>query len=252
MGKTRHWLLAHIWLGVLCVPLVVLHTGFQLGGALTTTLAAVFAIVIGSGLYGLWLQNVVPGEMRRSTPAETVHSQIDQVSAQYAASAALLVETTCGPNPSADRALDGASARPRTPARAFPRVGAQRSWSQARDRQSDLDVPRDAVPNSRALRQAFDIEIRPYLAEGRRGRPSSPLAEDCTAAEFFLALCAQLDPEAHAAVNAIATWCEHRRQFDVQERLHRRLHGWLLFHLPLSLALLALLIAHVYTGLKYW
>ena len=84
------------------------------------------------------------------------------------------------------------------------------------------------------------------------GRPASPLAEQRTAAEFFAALRARLNPKAHAAVDTIATWCEHRRQFDVQERLHRRLHGWLLFHLPLSLALLALLIAHVVTGLRYW
>jgi hypothetical protein len=252
LGKTRHWLLAHIWLGVLCVPFVILHTGFALGGVLTTTLAAVFACVIASGLYGLWLQNVVPAEMRRLTPAETVHGQIDHVSAQYAASAALLVEATCGPMPHGDQSAQEARTELRATTRNVPRVGAQRTWTQARERQLSLESPRPVVANSQALRRAFESEIQPYLTEGYRGRPATPLAEEISAKAFFAALRSQLNPLAHVAVNTIETWCDHRRQFDVQQKLHRRLHGWLLIHLPLSLVLLALLIAHVYTGLKYW
>jgi hypothetical protein len=34
--------------------------------------------------------------------------------------------------------------------------------------------------------------------------------------------------------------------------MHRWLHGWLSIHLPLSMALLILLAAHVFVALKYW
>jgi hypothetical protein len=45
--------------------------------------------------------------------------------------------------------------------------------------------------------------------------------------------------------------CERRRQLNVQRRLHFWLHNWLWLHLPLSLALLALLVGHVFWALRY-
>src|SRR5437588_9050163 len=53
IGNIQRWLRAHIWLTLLTVPLVLLHSGFRLGGAMTTLLMVLFAIVIISGLYGL-------------------------------------------------------------------------------------------------------------------------------------------------------------------------------------------------------
>ena len=44
---------------------------------------------------------------------------------------------------------------------------------------------------------------------------------------------------------------EQRRQIAMQEHLHHWLHSWLLFHIPLSLALLILAVAHVVTALYY-
>jgi hypothetical protein len=45
--------------------------------------------------------------------------------------------------------------------------------------------------------------------------------------------------------------CEQRRQIAEQERLHHWLHGWLLVHVPLSVALLILGTAHVVMSLYY-
>src|SRR5262245_15694686 len=58
--STQTWMKAHIWLGLLTVPLVVLHSGGRFGGTLTTIFVAVFAVVIVSGVWGLALQNLLP------------------------------------------------------------------------------------------------------------------------------------------------------------------------------------------------
>ena len=34
--------------------------------------------------------------------------------------------------------------------------------------------------------------------------------------------------------------------------MHRWLHGWLLVHLPLSMALVVLMFIHIYVAIKYW
>ena len=50
IGMVKTWLRAHIWLGLLTVPLILLHSGFTWGGQLTTILAWLFIIVIASGI----------------------------------------------------------------------------------------------------------------------------------------------------------------------------------------------------------
>ena len=45
--------------------------------------------------------------------------------------------------------------------------------------------------------------------------------------------------------------CEVRRQLGEQQRIHRWLHGWLLIHVPLSWALLVLVLIHAFWSLYY-
>jgi len=45
--------------------------------------------------------------------------------------------------------------------------------------------------------------------------------------------------------------CEEKRQLDHQIILHRTLHGWLLCHIPLSLALILLGFIHAIGALRY-
>ena len=59
--KVRAWRIGsarlrcgHIfWLGFLTVPLIVLHSGFNLGGHLSSILTILFGIVVVSGIFGL-------------------------------------------------------------------------------------------------------------------------------------------------------------------------------------------------------
>jgi hypothetical protein len=82
IGNVQRWLRAHIWLTLLTVPLVLLHSGFRLGGPMTTLLMVLFGIVIISGIYGLALQHLLPRLMKERLPAETVYEQIPHIRAQ--------------------------------------------------------------------------------------------------------------------------------------------------------------------------
>ncbi|MBA2744485.1 MAG: hypothetical protein H0U43_09320 [Chthoniobacterales bacterium] len=87
IGNVQRWLRAHIWLTLLTVPLILLHSGFHLGGPMTTLLMALYAIVMLSGIYGLALQHKMPTLMKEQLPAEIVYEQIPNIRAQLCAAA---------------------------------------------------------------------------------------------------------------------------------------------------------------------
>src|SRR3954463_10026892 len=72
VGTVQRWLRAHIWLTILTIPLVLLHSGFRLGGGMTTLLMVLYAIVMISGFYGLFLQHIMPRLRKDRPPAEPV------------------------------------------------------------------------------------------------------------------------------------------------------------------------------------
>jgi hypothetical protein len=82
IGNLQRWLRAHIWLTLLTIPLVILHSGFRFGGPMTTLLLFLYAIVMVSGIYGLVLQHQLPRIMKERLPAETVYEQIPHIRAQ--------------------------------------------------------------------------------------------------------------------------------------------------------------------------
>jgi hypothetical protein len=82
IGNVQRWLRAHIWLTLLTVPLVILHSGFRFGGPMTSLLVVLYIIVMVSGIYGLALQHQMPRIMKERLPAETVYEQIPHIRAQ--------------------------------------------------------------------------------------------------------------------------------------------------------------------------
>jgi hypothetical protein len=87
VGTVQLWLRAHIWLTFLTIPLIIFHSGFRLGGPMTTLLMVLYAVVMGSGIYGLVLQHLMPRLMKERLPAETVFEQIPHIRAQLCVAA---------------------------------------------------------------------------------------------------------------------------------------------------------------------
>ena len=110
VGTVQRWLRAHIWLTILTIPLVILHSGFRLGGPMTTFLMVLYAIVMVSGFYGLFLQHIMPRLMKERLPAETVFEQIPHIRSQLALAAEKMRDSFKPPPKKPDAAAPAPSA----------------------------------------------------------------------------------------------------------------------------------------------
>lgn len=238
LGRTQDWLRAHIWLGVLTVPLVVLHTGFTWGGPLSTALAGAFAVVIASGVIGLTLQHVIPRILLQDVGGETIYAQIDHVQAQHVQDADMIISALCGEEYSGRDAAELPLERPH-----------RREFSITKLLKSTA-VPTLAAVQRESLGSSYQGTIRPLLKDGPQA--AMTLSGPAQLAGYFRELRGRLDADAHPAVDLLEQWCLIRRDLQQQRWLHWLLHSWLALHLPISLAMMALLALHIYAALKYW
>jgi hypothetical protein len=250
IGRAQAWMRAHIWLGLLCLPLLILHSGFRLGGTLSTVLMALLVIVIASGIWGLVLQQFLPRRMLDDVPAETIYSQIHRLSAQLVTEAGHLVRAVCGPAP--DEEMEPL-ARPEVPAAAgdgFVVIGAVRAVGRVQGMVLETRVLPAPVEEAEPLRDFFRDTVKPFLEKGPAA--GAALRHPNRAAVLFQDIRAKLPPAAHASVDALERFCNQRRQWAEQARLHWWLHNWLWVHFPLSVALVLLMFVHAWVALKYW
>src|SRR2546423_9938909 len=87
VGTVQRWLRWPVWLTLLTIPLVILHSGFRLGGPMTTLIVVLYIVVMVSGIYGLVLQHYMPSVMMERLPAESVYEQVPHIRAQIVAAA---------------------------------------------------------------------------------------------------------------------------------------------------------------------
>jgi hypothetical protein len=100
-----------------------------------------------------------------------------------------------------------------------------------------------------AVLRDFHVKIvRPFLDTGQS--PQHELEDELTAWRLFAQLKSDLPGELHESVEQLAAYCEERRQFVMQQKLHRWMHWWLILHIPPSIALLVLFVAHVVVSLR--
>lgn len=262
LGSAQAWLRAHVWLGILAVPLVLLHARLLfVGGLLNWALLAVFFAVIASGVWGLALQQFLPRAMLEQVPAETIYDQIDHVSRQQCRETARLVDALCEAEPARGHGTaahaDGAAGEAghegdddHIDDDEHAVVTGFRAMTGIQGRVVETLAVYTAIPGTLPLRRRFFAEIRPYLLGGRAS--GSPLAGESAAGEFFAGLRGASPAAAAELIGRLEQACDQRRQLDLQARLHRWLHGWLLVHVPLSVALGVLLVVHVPLALWYW
>ena len=228
IGRTQTWMRGHLWLGALSLPFVLLHAGFLFGHGLTAVLMWLFLVVYVSGVFGAWLQHTMPRRLLREVPMETIYEQIGRVRAQ------LLDE--------ADTLVADASGRLEvTIAAAATSDGAAALATVMRPGMADAD---DTAP----FRAFYLGELRPFL---QAPAARHPLADRAAASERFERARTLSPPALHAAIADLENLSEEERQLLRQERLHGLLHAWLVVHVPLSFALMALALAHVVMALRY-
>jgi len=221
-GRAQTWMRGHLWLGLLSLPLILFHSGFRYGHGLTAWLMTLLIVVVVSGLFGAALQHYMPRVMAREVTMETIYEEIGHVRAQLLEEAEELIKQATGGDKKA--AADS---------------------SEQDSAETTVAVMDEAAP----LRNFYQQELKPFLEKpGARG---SALGDAAQAHSAFAQLRTLVPASLHTAIEDLEGICEEERQLTLQSHLHLWLHGWLLLHIPLSLALILLGAIHAVMALRY-
>ena len=212
IGNVQLWLKAHLWLTTLTIPLVLFHCGFHAGGPHTSGLLLLYFIVMGSGFFGLALQQFMPRLMMERLPREVVFEQIPHFRD-------VLMETAIG-----------IRKRLRTLVTAGP-------------------AATEDDPSPEVLARFLDEECLPYLAAERGDRQR--LANDKAALDRFRTLKLNVAAAWQPTVDQLERCCEDRRLMDLQTKYQHWLHGWLVVHIPTSFALLIFTAWHAWVAVRF-
>jgi len=230
VGRMQVWMRAHLWLGLLSFPVILFHAAFSFGHGLTWWLMVIFTVVTASGIVGTVLQQYLPRLMTRQVPLETTFEQIDDVRKQLINEGEELVAAACAPP------------KPVPVAKAEAAAGVAVATAVA----PVLIAANEFAPR---LQSCWEETIRVYLEHStniRQGRVDSRVAQ-----QKLRQLRTLLPPAMHDTVGALEDICDEASQLRRQTILHYAMHGWLLVHIPLSYALLALAAVHAVTALRY-
>jgi hypothetical protein len=163
----------------------------------------------------------MPRVMTREVTMETIYDEIGHVRAQLLEEAEELMKQAAGGGKSAASEGEGGSG------------------------EIALAVADEATP----LRNFYEQELKPFLEEP--GAHRSALADAAQARGAFTQLRALVPASLHTTIADLEGICEEERQLTLQARLHLWLHGWLLLHIPLSLALILLGAVHAVMALRF-
>jgi hypothetical protein len=221
-GRAQTWMRGHLWLGLISLPIILFHSGFRYGHGLTAWLMTLLIIVVVSGLFGAALQHYMPRVMTREVTMETIYEEIGHVRAQLLEEAEELIkEATNGGKKAA-----------------------------AEGGESDSSETAVAVMSEIApLHNFYERELKPFLE--KPGAHGSALSDAAQAHSAFAKLRTLVPASLHTTIEDLEGICEEERQLTLQSHLHLWLHGWLLLHIPLSLALILLGAIHAVMALRF-
>jgi hypothetical protein len=255
LGRAQAWMRGHLWLGLLSLPMILFHGGFHFGGTLTRVLMWLTIITVASGVYGAALQNYLPRRMTQDVPLETIYDEVGNVRKSLRMEADKLIESVCGRLGLLQEIDDGQRAGGFTALRPIAATSAPLRTSAAISAGASAAVaaaPEIVLLNaeeSKPLRNFYFTDVRAFLEAPAWQRQF--LGDPDRSKNAFAGIRRLLPPTVHPALQDLEDICDENRQLMRQERLHRWLHGWLLVHIPLSLALILLGAIHAVMALRY-
>lgn len=215
-GTVQGWVSAHVYLGTSLIVIATLHAGFQAGWNVHTFAYVLMCLVIFSGFFGVWSYRNYPSErnaLKKNQSLDEIFLQLEEIDAQMTRLGAEADNTVRGVVSSAiERTVIG---------------GGYIDQLFGRDK-SRVTIDGTVIPNTQQ-QKALD-----YLVE-RRTRAQGD--ESILLAELIRAL--------GNRKRLLGTIRE-----DI--RMHAMIQVWLMFHIPLTFALFAALIAHIFAVFVYW
>lgn len=231
VGTLRGWLSAHVYLGSSLILIALLHSGFQVGWNVHTLALTLMLLVIFSGFFGVFAYLRYPALMTRNRDNATRDAMIEEI-AELDQAALQLADAV-------DPAIHAIVLRSieRT-------VLGGGVWAQLTAR----DGSAEALEN---LRQAASSKEK----GGDKAAPAANRGQTMIVMVDFLAGQTKSDKQSENLRKLIDLMTRkkvlaERVARDIQ--LQALMEIWLYVHVPLSIALLGALIAHVVSVLFYW
>lgn len=225
LGSVKGWLSAHVYLGGALLVVATLHSGFQFGWNIHTLAWMLMLLVILSGFFGAWVYWRYPERITRNRDGMTRALIFGEI-ADIDRKASLIVEALGSP---ADRMVISAIQRFRIGGGALSLL-------------RGADHSRVMVPSVRGDRKDW----KQVVNAGQR-RLQDELAG---------LLARSADPAESALIQELIDLVGRKgrlvRQLLADIRLQSVMEIWLYFHVPLTLALLATLTAHIVSVFLYW
>lgn len=285
VGTVESWLRAHIWLSIFTIPLVLFHCGLERGGPMTTLLLTLYTVVMASGFYGLALQQFMPRMMTQRLTLEVVYEQIPHLR-DLLVEQALVAKLALLPGEGKEReklvkelrsryadddfksfkerhkftankwedllappAAKAAAAPPKAAAAPAPPQIEGVAPVPTEIAVATAELP-PVDPSPETLIEFLDKEVIPYLKawRGEKIRLGKRQSSD----DLFRLLKLNVAAPYRLQVEAMQSWCDDRRQMDLQMKLHHWLHGWLLVHIPFSLLLIIFTGWHAVAALLFF
>lgn len=234
LGSVKGWTSAHVYLGLSLIVIATLHCGFQFGLNIHTLAYALMVLVVASGVWGIVAYDRLPTRITQLRSGTTREAWVDEVFDLNEQTIKLADQMTPAVHQrivaSAEKLRLGGSLR--------------QQWRGAVSSQETAALT--ALLHERAntlLRERDNHRVDPS-AQSTVMFMAGQLRQAAAGEQEALRIQQLLD--------LVARRNELVGRINRDVGLHARLQLWLLFHVPLSFALLAALIAHVVSVFFYW
>jgi hypothetical protein len=227
VGTLRGWLSAHIFLGTTLILLVLLHAGFQIGWNIHTFTYVLMLIVIFSGFFGLFAYLRYPSMMTRNRESATRDAMLEEV-AEIDQNALALAD---GIDPKIHAVVLRSIENTKLGGGVWTQLRAHDGSDLALESLHKALADREKKTESKTAEMPTMFAMVDFLAERATDKQGEAMRK-------LIDLISRK--------KSLATKVARDIQFQAMMEI------WLYFHVPVSFALLAALIAHIVSSFFYW
>ncbi len=215
-GTVRGWVSAHVYFGTALLIVATLHTGFQFDFNIHTLAFVLMCLVIFSGFFGVWAYRVYPPERNQLKKSQSINDlflQLEEIDSQLTRLSSGSDNEVRGiVNSAIERTVIGGGYLDQLLGRDNSKLVLQGSVVDNTEQQRALDSLLEQMTRIQGLESTRLSEIVRIF--GARKRILDTIREDI--------------------------------------RMHGLIQVWLLVHIPLTFALFAAMIAHLFAVFVYW
>jgi hypothetical protein len=227
VGTLRGWLSAHIFLGTTLILLVLLHAGFQIGWNIHTFTYVLMLVVIFSGFFGLFAYLRYPSMMTRNRESATRDAMLEEVS-EIDQNALALAD---GIDPKIHAVVLRSIENTKLGGGVWTQLRAHDGSDLALESLHKALADREKKTDSKTSEMPTMFAMVDFLAERATDKQGEAMRK-------LIDLISRK--------KSLATKVARDIQFQAMMEI------WLYFHVPVSFALLAALIAHIVSSFFYW